>query len=78
MTRATILGLTAALTLVTTIAGAQGGTTGTMANTRGLSLGAGFNGASVATTESGTTTTESGAGFQVEGMYGVNNRFARA
>jgi hypothetical protein len=76
MTRAAILGLTAALTLTTTIVGAQAATTGTMSNTRGLSLGASFTGASVATTESGTTTTESGAGFQVEGMYGINNRFA--
>jgi hypothetical protein len=47
-----------------------------MSDTRGASLGASFTGASVGTTESGTTTTESGAGFQVEGMYGIKNRFA--
>jgi hypothetical protein len=76
MIRATIRGLIAALTLTSTIAGAQPTFTGTMSDTRGASLGASFTGASVGTTEGGTTTTESGAGFQVEGMYGINRRFA--
>jgi hypothetical protein len=76
MTRAATLGLTAALTLTTTIAGAQAATKGALSDTRGLSLGTSFTGASVATTESGASTTESGAGFQVEGMLGINNKFA--
>lgn len=52
------------------------GGTGGMSDTKGVSLGASLTGASVSTTESGSTTTESGGGFQIEAMYGLNRRFS--
>lgn len=67
-----------ALTLFTTVAGGQaiGSGGGSMSNIRGASIGASFTGASVSTSEGGTTTTESGTGFQIEGLYGLNRRVA--
>lgn len=78
MKRAVMATVAAALSLSAAVAQAQAtsGSAGGMSNTRGLSLGVGLTGASVSTSESNTTTTESGAGFQIEGMYGINRRFA--
>jgi hypothetical protein len=76
MKRTIVVGLTSvALAFATTAAHGQAAGGG-MSSTRGISIGASVTGASVSTTESGSTTTESGAGFQVEGLYGINRRFA--
>lgn len=70
--------VSSALVLFTGVAGGQaiGSAGGSMSSMRGASIGASFTGASVSTSEGGTTTTESGAGFQVEGLYGLNRRIA--
>jgi hypothetical protein len=76
MKRTIVTGVTAAaLAFATTTVHSQTAGGG-MSSTRGISVGASLTGASVSTTESGSTTTEGGAGFQVEGLYGINRRFA--
>jgi hypothetical protein len=69
-------GLIATLILAAPAVAQAQGAGGRLSKTTGLSLGASLTGASFSTAEDGTTTTESGAGFQVEAMYGLNKRFS--